>query len=48
MDNEFHGDINQRPVAMEQQNNTVEAMDTEDGELFIYFYPKMNDREYRF
>lgn len=30
MDNEFHDDVNQRAVGMEQ-NNFVEAMDTEDG-----------------
>jgi hypothetical protein len=30
MDNEFHADINQCPITMEQLNNTVEAMDTED------------------
>lgn len=31
MDNDFHEDLNQRVIGMEQ-NNAVEAMDTEDGE----------------
>lgn len=30
MDNEFHDEMNQRVIGMEQ-HNAVEAMDTEDG-----------------
>lgn len=38
MDNEFHDDVNQRAIVMEQ-NNAVEAMDTEDGKLAFFPNP---------